>query len=196
MMPAFVKGVLRKISAGIVLLVVAALLLAWPARHVLEPLWPGPVEELLYLEAGGGTGRVLVPVRHAAILSRSEPMLARNRPLSLVRVETIDGSWQYGYLLGVSSVDDRSLRDDVPEQLLETVVELLEPDYDIIVLVCAEGQRFEIAVSEVRRLIYPNRLVLTDRVHLAWQRLAARIAERLSDGEVMADNRGGTASPG
>ncbi len=193
MMPAFVKAVLRKLSAGLALFVLIALLLAWPARHVLEPLWPGPVEELLYLAAEGEAGRDLVPVRRAAP-SRTGPVLARSRPLSLVRVEMTDGGWRHGYLLGVSSADDLSLHDDVPEPLQQAVAEVREGDYDMLVLAGADGKRVGIPVLEVQRLVYPNRLAVLERVQLAWQRFADRLAERPPDGMATDDHPVETAS--
>ena len=179
MMPAFVKAVLRRFVKGLAFLALIVVLLAWPARHVLEPLWPGQVEELLYLEAGGEAGRILVPAHRASVATHTKPVLARSRPASLVRVELIEGNWHHGYLLGVSSADDQSLRKDIPQELLETVAELHEPDYDMLVMACADGQRFEMAVSEIRRVIYPNRLVVTQRAQVAWQRFVDRIVERL-----------------
>ncbi len=194
MMPAFVKAVLRSFTAGLALLALIAVLIAWPARHVLEPLWPGPVEELIYMAPGSETERVLEPVRRASVPTSGEPVLASSRPLSLVRVESMDGGWRHGYLLGVSAADDHSLREDIPDELLETVVELREFDYDMLVLVCAEGERFEMPVSEIHRLIYPNRLVVSERMQLALQRLADRIGERLPAGLSIVDIRAETAA--
>lgn len=196
-MPAFVKGVLSKFSAGLVLLLVAALLLAWPARHVLVPLWPGPVEELLYLQADGETGRDLVTVRGVSGRSHSRPLLARSRPVSLVKVEMVDGSWRHAYLLGVASSDDLSLGDEVPQRLLDPVVDIGETDFETLVLTCADGERFEVPASEVRQLIYPNRLAAIERLRLAWQRLADDIAERLPGTitESSGDSLAGTPSP-
>ena len=182
MMPAFVKAVLRKFSAGLVLLVLIAALLAWPARHVLEPLWLSPVEELLYMAPGGEAGRVFVSARRANGPPQGGRLLARGRPLSVVRVELVDGNWRHGYLLGVRSAPDHALHDDIPNGLLATMAEPHMSDYDTLVLVSAEEEQLDIPVEAVRRLIYPNRLAVSERAGLAWQRFAERIAERLPDG--------------
>lgn len=180
MMPAHVKALLRKLSTAVLLLALIPCLLAWLARHSLEPLWPAPVEEIVYLDESGDTGRDLAPVRRS-VDSAGRRSIARDRPHSLICVALEDDQLRCGYLLGIRDSAEARMLDQIPEDLNARVVEFEVSNWDTLVMATVDERHLEIPAREIRWLIYPNRLTINERAALAWQRFAGRLADRLPD---------------
>lgn len=167
------KRFLRQLVGILTLAFLIVILSMWPARHVLQPLWPTKVEESLYRDDASAIQRIF----HRA---GSEPdanaeLMARNRPLSLLAVERIDHGLVVGFLSGVRSEADALVNADQPEWLDQDLVDLPPDPWAVLVLVLEDGESVEIPVNQVRRIYRPNRLKTVERLELAWKRLEESI---------------------
>jgi hypothetical protein len=185
MMPAHVKALVRRLSTAVVLLALIPCLLVWLARHSVVPLWPAPVEEVLYLDSSGEVHRSFAQARSSGEFHGLR-QIARGRPHSLVCLELSDGQLSCGFLLGVRAGKEQALDRGVPDELLSTVVEPGQADWAFLVMADSDDQSMEFGASEVRRLIYPNRMIVTERIILTWHRFAGRLHDRLVDEEGLA----------
>jgi len=152
-----------------------------PARHVLLPLWPRPVDELVVLDAERGTS-VRQFVNLDQVDSVSDQVLARTRPISVLAVEYINGSLLFGYPVGLrpTTAEDLPKRDESgirktldrssrnPYQFRS--INALPPSLTDLQLLDANDRLLELENADIARLYYPNRLTLADRFEVLIQR--------------------------
>lgn len=189
MMPRLLSLVLRRMVAGAALLTVILLATFWPARHVLEPLWPDPVEEVLLSAPGGSVAeRRFVPA--GQVLTTDGIVLARNRPLSLWRIETDSGDVLHAWLQGVRDADSGELLEAVPAWLGPARVDGPVPQAVRFVLASADRQVIEVPGVSLRRMVRPNGLGFRQRARLTYDRFVERWRWPLREGDA------GTSAPG
>lgn len=169
MMPRSLSFVLIRMALAAFCLAVIVLATAWPVRHALVPMWPSQVDELLLNSGDGEVRREFL----GAGAPTPDSALARNRPLSLWRVETEGGGVILGWLAGAR--DDSGALMDTPPAWLDAVrLDAPLPGAVELVLTRADRSKTAIAGEAVRRMYGPNRLRLLDRGRLWFDRLAAR----------------------
>lgn len=178
MMPASLTRWLRQVLAGLGMIPVIIVLVLWPARQVLLPLWPEKAEETVYQTASGDSRRLF----HG---SRSEPgyagrLIRRDRPLNLVRVEERDGSRFHAYLAGVRPDEGALVADRLPEWIRAEIVAPPAGSSEVVVLIDADGERFDLPVDAIRRIYRPNQLALVSRLRLSAERFV-RVAGQVAD---------------
>lgn len=169
MMPRSLSFVLSRMALAAFCLAVIVLATAWPSRHALLPMWPSPVDELLL---NSGDGEVRRELRGAGA-PPPDSALARDRPLSLWRVETEGGGVILGWLAGARD-DSGALMDTLPAWLDAVRLDAPLPEPVELILTRADRSNTAIAGGAVRRMYGPNRLRLVDRGRLWLDRLAAR----------------------
>lgn len=169
----FLARQMRHLTVILGLVCVISLLLLWPARHVLVPLWPAQMEESLYQNDSNSIQRIF----HRAGAEPAFPgkLIARNRPLTLLSVEREEQNPVVGYLSGVRPESEALVSPELPTWLEPDLIEVSSEPSKILVLVVADGEIVEIPLAGVRRLFRPNRLRLRDRLMLAWRRLEEAI---------------------
>lgn len=168
-----VKRLLRQLVGILVLFCLIVIITVWPARHVLQPLWPTKVEESLYRDGANSIRRIFHP-------AGSEPdahteLMARNRPLTLLAIERIDHDQVIGFLSGVRSEADALVNADQPDWLDQDLIDVPPDSSGVLVLVLDDGESVEIPVIQVHRIYRPNRLKTIERLELAWKRLEESI---------------------
>ncbi len=134
-------------------------------------LWPPVVEEVLIEQADEGrSGRLLVSAGQAPMADT----IARDRPISLWRLETRSGEVVHAWLGGVRDQDSGALRSDLPDWLRLVRIDPPWPDGVDLVLVGADQQSFELAISSLQRMYRPNALNFVQRLALARDRFIER----------------------
>lgn len=166
MLPRLPSTLLRNLPAGAALLVAILAATAWPARHVLLPLWPHPVDEWLLAGAGGGLEREFV-TEPVADPSRT---LARNRPITLWRVEMRSGQITHAWLAGVRDAESGQLLTVLPDWLAGPRIDGPLPASRALVLMGPDSTYSEVEASAVTRMFRPNALAWHERVELALDR--------------------------
>ncbi len=169
-MPSPVTYWLQQVLTASLLLVTILLLPLVPARHVLQPLWPTNVEEVL----------VSVPQRTdaerrfvAAGRSAWDPAaeVARNRPLHLAIVELSDGRKLTGFPVGTRVDPEAGLDVPLPQALMAVWVERPDTDAAELILLDANQQIMPLPMSQVVRIYRPNQLSLVQRAAITARRL-------------------------
>lgn len=171
MMPRLPLLVLRRAILAMALTAVVFAAFLWPARHSLATFWPAPVEEWL-VQAPGGPAEQLF----RATGSDREPsgaIISKDRPLSMVAVETAPGQVVFAYLGGVRAGPDAPLQAGFPDFLRNSVVEDGDLQDLILVLIESGGRTTELPADRVRRLYRPNRMNLIERMTLTGKRVLA-----------------------
>lgn len=171
MMPRLPSFVLRRLGGGAVLLLLSALCLALPARQVLIPLWPNPVDEILVGSGSGAVERRFVPAPPTG--SMHAPIVVRSRPISLWRLETQAGDVSYAWLAGVRGTEGQLLP-ALPDWFKTERLEGPLPESMRLVLRTAGGETREVDGATVRRMYRPNGMTLPERVSLWRDRLVER----------------------
>lgn len=171
MMPCLLSFVLRRLGGGAVLLAVIALVIALPARHVLLPSWPGPVDEVLTEAGPGGVERHFLPAD-----SPTRPgsmVVARSRPITLWRLETESSEVIHAWLAGVRDGEGRLLP-ALPAWLRSVRLDgpLPEP-VELVMITAGQGTR-AVQGAGIVRMYRPNDMTPAQRV-LLW---SDRIGER------------------
>lgn len=189
MMPRLLSLVLRRMVAGAALLAVILLAMFWPARHVLEPLWPDPVEEVLLLAPGDRVAeRRFLPAGQK--LATESVVLARNRPLTLWRLETDSGDVLHAWLQGVRDADSGELLEAVPSWLGRARVDGPAPQAVHLVMASADQQLIEVPGTSLARMFRPNGLGFRQRARLTRDRIVERWRWPFRSGDA------GTSAPG
>ncbi len=159
-----------KLGQALVLLMLLALLLFAPARHVLMPLWPWPVEEWIIAETTSDEARrEFVVARPGA--REQQALISRDRPIMLVSIETNDGEFVRGFLVGARSEPDAALMEGIPSWLFDQWRSPLHPANAVLVVMRADESRTELMLGEIHRLYRPNQISLIERVLLTGQRV-------------------------
>jgi hypothetical protein len=148
------------------------------------PFWPSPVDEFIVVEAGSdSSSRVL-------LMAASEPQpllqVARSRPLSVATIERRDGSIAVGYPVGLrldGSEEDLVDR-PLPATFRRTVLHTMPIDEGELLLMGPNDQLESIALSQIERLVYPNRLNLLERCRYVAVRILRSIVGPSSTGVV------------
>ncbi len=170
-MPRLPSVVLRRLGGGAVLLLLSALCLALPARHVLIPLWPNSVEEVLVETGSGSVERRFIDDNSAS--SERSPLIARSRPMTLWRLETEEGQVLHAWLAGVRDTDGQ-LMSTLPDWSRSKRLDGPPPGSVRLVLRTAARETREVDGETVRRMYRPNSMTLTDRTALWRDRLVER----------------------
>lgn len=170
-MPRLPSVVLRRLGAGAVLLLLSALCLVLPARHVLIPLWPKPVDEILIATGSGAVERRFVPARSTG--SMDTPIIAHSRPISLWRLETEAGDVSHAWLAGVRAPEGQLLP-ALPDWFKTKRLDGPLPESIRLVLRTAGRETREVDGATVRRMYRPNGMILPERVVLWRDRLVER----------------------
>lgn len=160
MLPVLIHRAL--IAAGLALILLASLV--WPARHVLAPLWPQPVEEILYRSNDGGIDRRLQFVGSQPDSGRQP--VARHRPLSLVVADTTSGSQLQGFVAGIRDGPDGELVDAFPDWLQADPPKLPAQSEQVLLIQTIDEQMREVAVVDLVRLYRPNQLTTVQRAEM------------------------------
>lgn len=170
MMPRLQSLVLRRLAsaAGLLLLIIACV--AFPARHVLLPLWPESVEEVLVEAGSGEVERHFRPV--PSIDAPDSDVVARSRPITLWRLETGEGI-VYAWLAGVRDREGQ-LRPALPAWLESVRVDGPLPEGVRLIMRASDRETMEVDSANVRRMYRPNGLAFTDRARLWRDRLIER----------------------
>ncbi len=176
---------------GLILLVALLVLLPLlPARHVLQPLWPSPVDEWLILSSQrANTERLFLPA--SQLPDPALPTVSRDRSWSILAVETRTGQLLFGFPTVLSrplaAVGDEPENDaDEAELILLPRFDRLgglrvEMGEDILILLGSADDLIELPVSELRLSYWPNRLSLPDRLRITVMRLGMRWRQMLTD---------------
>jgi ABC-type phosphate transport system auxiliary subunit len=174
MMPSPVTYWLQQIVMAIILIGLIVLLTLWPARHVLKPLWPPPVDEYI-LSAEADRGERLMLSVGAAGLPERNSAIARSRPHHVVVLERRDEAPLLGFIAGYRETPDAPLSGQLPEALKPARVELpLHADW-ILVVNPGEDALIELPVAELVAFYRPNQLSLSERLSLMVSRVAIGI---------------------
>lgn len=170
-MPRLLSLVLRRSGAIAALLAVIVLCLALPARHILLPLWPDRVDEIL-IEAGSGqVKRQFQPADASAFLDAKT--VARSRPITLWRLETRSGEVTYAWLAGVRDGEGRLLP-ALPAWLETVRLDGPLPDTVQLVITTAAREIRKIDSTNIERMYRPNGMRFTDRLALWRDRFQER----------------------
>lgn len=171
MMPRLHSLVLRRLGsvAGLLLVIVACL--AFPARHVLLPLWPEPVEEVL-VEAGSGEVARHFRSARSSDAAADSVVVTRSRPITLWRLETGEGV-VHAWLAGVRDGEGQ-LRPALPAWLETVRLDSPLPEGVRLVLRLADRELREVESASVSRMYRPNGLNFTARAALWRDRLLER----------------------
>ncbi len=160
----------QQLSAAPLIALAILLLSLVPARHVLQPLWPTSVDELVILEPDGRSA-----VREFVFEPDERPMgdrlLARTRPLSIAVVESADGRLVPGFPVALRPDSAAESLVDLPEAFSAPVVDPLPIKDGELTLLGANDQVMRMPVASMARLYYPNRLGLADRAWLLFRRV-------------------------
>jgi len=152
-----------------------------PARHVLLPLWPRPVDELVVLDAERGSS-VRQFVNLGQVDGVSNRILARTRPSSVIAVEYTNGSLIFGYPVGLGPTSAEGLPKEAESGMNATLarskinpyqfrsINALPPSLTDLQLLDANDHLLELENADIVRLYYPNRLTLADRFKVLIQR--------------------------
>ncbi|MEE4330647.1 MAG: hypothetical protein V2J10_07250 [Wenzhouxiangella sp.] len=176
MLPSPLSDWIQRFSTNLVLVVVALALPLVPARHVLMPLWPRTIDEVILAAADDHTGQRLFI--ETGRLSLRDGIVARDRPDSLVVVERFGDVPVTGFLLALRSS---------PEGPLQRLPDVFEADRITgpgiapgrLVLALADDSTVEIATENIRRVYRPNRLDASQRIALLWIRLVEQLQESM-----------------
>lgn len=174
MLPSISVIPVTRLLAGIASLIILVAALAFPARHVLLPLWPPPIEEVIVFDSGGrAVHRILASAGFALAEDIGGRVIARTRPLNATVLETPDQR-KFGYLVGIR--DPQAGEVIIKPELLD--FEWLESDAlfpgRLLLFEESGGEVAEIMNSEVKRVYRPNRMGFRQRLALAGLLLAER----------------------
>lgn len=182
MMPWLQSLVLRRLGSVAALLLLIVACLAFPARHVLLPMWPEAVEEVLVEAGSGDVARHLRSARSADAAADSA-VVARSRPITLWRLETGDGV-VHAWLAGVRNAQGQ-LEPAIPEWLETSRLDAPLPEGVQLVLRSADRELQEVDSGSVHRMYRPNGLDFTAR----WRLWRDRLIERWQSVNPMTDAR-------
>ena len=159
------------------LLVLILGLVIWPARHVLLPLWPVSVYEVL---SPDGKGRACCALVSRLDLRREsfDRLIVLGRPFSLSCLEFDNDSVQCGYLLGLRQEAGAPLMDEIPVWADQALVEFEDEPHWILVLTLPGDERLETSLGQIKRMFRPNALTLSQRIALAGERFVEAISTR------------------
>lgn len=161
---------LFKCAQILVLLMAMMLLLLVPARHVLVPLWPWPVEEVIVADPVLGDARRQFVAAQPGVRDQNVA-ISRDRPVMLVVIEKAGGENIQGFLVGVRPEPDADLMEGVPSWLFDHRLSPVQPSNLVLVVMLADESRAELTLGEVHRMYRPNRLSVFERVLLTGQRV-------------------------
>jgi hypothetical protein len=154
----------------IILLSALILVLLVPARHVLLPLWPWPVEERILVESATNNGsREFVAVQPGA--DNEYALISQDRPIMLVAIEDLGGKTIHGFLVGVRSEPNAALMERVPTWLFDHQPLPAQPSNMVLVVMLADESRIELTIEDVHRMYRPNQLSPIQRVILTFNRV-------------------------
>lgn len=176
MLPGPLSERIQRSFTNLVLVVVALALPLVPARHVLMPLWPRTIDEVILATADNHAGqRLFIETRRQRLQGG---IVARDRPDSLVVVERFGGDSVTGFLVA------RRSSADGPLQRLPVTLEadrVAGPGFSRgrLVVALADDSMVEIAGENIRRVYRPNRLDVSQRIALLWTRVVEQLQERM-----------------
>ena len=147
-------------------------LLLIPLHRIIIPLWPGPIEEVLVPDSAENTAR-LQAARRSASRGPHPPGTVYTQPHNAVRIERVDESPVFGYVLGYREPGDGQLLDQPVTSDWNWLESVDLPRNMKLVVEDAGGRRYELGAENVVRLVRPNRMDVSDKVRLTWVRLAA-----------------------
>jgi ABC-type phosphate transport system auxiliary subunit len=170
-MPSPVTYWLQQIVMAIVLIGTIVLLVTFPARHVLMPLWPAAVDEYILAAEGERAERVLLR-SSAEQRPPGQSVTASSRPLSVVALQAVNEGPSFGFLAGYRLESGGPLVPVLPEALRAAIVELpLHPDW-VLVMLSADDQLLELPAASLVAVYRPNQLSLPERFGLLLSRVA------------------------
>ncbi len=167
--------------ASLSLLALIVGLVVWPARHVLLPLWPVSVYEVLSSAGEGSACCALVSRSHIREGS-VERLTVLGRPISLSCLEFDDDGLQCGYLLGLRREAGAPLLDEIPGWIDQPLVDFEDERDWILVLALPGDERLEVSLGQIKRMFRPNALTLSQRMALASERFVELISARSLNG--------------
>lgn len=171
MMPRLLPFVLRRSAGGAALLLLMALSLALPARDVLLPAWPDPVEEVL---AEAGTGSVERQFLSPGSMGSVEALVvARSRPITLWRLEADSGHISHAWLAGVKDGEGQLLP-ALPAWLETVRLDGPLPSTARLVVITEARESLEVDGAGIARMYRPNAMTLVQRIRLWRDRLGER----------------------
>jgi len=177
MLPSPPSDWFQRMASNLALAVVVVTLPLLPARHVLLPLWPRSVDEIILATVDERSGaRFFVDAERQQIAG---DIVARDRPRSLVVVERIGLNPLAGFLLAVRASAEAPL-EPLPGDMERRRVPGAALGDAILVLALADEQVVEIPGESVRRLYRPNRLDAPQRLALLWDRVLERLQGRVA----------------
>lgn len=171
MLPASLTRWLRQVLAGLGLFPVIIVLVLWPARQVLWPLWPEKAEETVYQTASGDSGRLF----HG---SRSDPdftgqLVRADCPLHLARVEMNGGGRFHAYIAGVRPEEGALVVERMPQWIRSEIVVPPAGSSEVVVMLGPDDERFDVPADAIRQIYRPNQLTLASRLWLSAQRFVS-----------------------
>jgi hypothetical protein len=176
MLPSPMSPRIQRLTTNLVLVIVVLALPLVPARHVLIPLWPRPVDEVILVTADDNAGqRVFLDTRRH---TPEDVIVARDRPRSLVVVERFDEAPIMGFLVAVRPSAEGPL-EPLPEELTDERIPGPALGPGALVLARADEQTIEIASDRIRRLYRPNQFDVSQRIALLWTRVVERLRQRM-----------------
>ena len=159
---------------AIILISVIVLLVSFPARHELLPLWPAAVKEYI-LAAEGEPGERVLLQSNAEQRPPRQTVVAHSRPLSVVALHVVDEGVSFGFLAGYRASADGPLEPVLPEPLRLARVELpLQSDW-VLVMLAADDQLLEMPAESLMAFYRPNQLSLYERFGLLLSRVATSL---------------------
>lgn len=171
MMPRLPTLVLRRSGSGVALLALIAVGVFLPARQVLLPAWPDPVEEVLTQAGPGRIERLFLP---ADSNRPFEPApLARSRPLTLWRLEYDTGTVAHAWLAGVRDGDGQLLP-ALPAWLEPVRLDGPLPEAVRLVVITSTRESREIEGESIVRMYRPNGMNIAQRAALWRDRIDER----------------------
>lgn len=164
MLPALIYRAV--LVAGLSVILVAAI--AWPVRHVLVPMWPGPVEERLYRTVDGNIVRQFSAVGQE--IESPHQLVARHRPVNLLIVETVHEQPMLGFPAGVRDGSGGELMEQLPEWITGNRMVPPVDSVNTLIIETVDEALHEVPANTIRYMYRPNRLPLMQRMALTFDR--------------------------
>ena len=147
-----------------------------PARHVLLPLWPTPIDEFIVLDEERDAVVRALSIAHDDL---PDGLLARSRPSSVVAIEKVDGSMILGFPVGLRQQGGE--QDPIDQPLLDAfrrpTLHAMPLGQGSLLVMGANEELSAVALSQIEHLVYPNRLNWLERVWF----VAVRVRHALLD---------------
>ena len=159
---------------AIILCSLIVLLVSFPARHELLPLWPAAVDEYILAAESEPDERVLLQSSSEQSPPR-QSVVAHSRPRSVVALHLVDEGIRFGFLAGYRVAADGPLKPVLPEPLQLARVELpLQSDW-VLVILAPDDQLLELQADNLVAFYRPNQLSLSERFGLLLSRVATSL---------------------